>query len=418
MEVPTMTSSARHLLRARACLAGAIALLAVAVPSAPAGGQPAPAQRSSLQVAGGYVLGPEDVLEVTVWRYADLARVVAVRPDGKIGLPLVGEVQVAHLTVEHLTEVLIRAYSAYIINPQVTIIIKEFRKIHVSVLSQVAKPGTYALPPGSPLLDLVSAAGGVTELAALKEAKLLRPGKEPIPVDLDRLLAGDVALNVPLQGGETLLIPEDLVNIVNVAGDVAKPGRYRLKGDMRVLDVLLLAGGLTEKASVTGARVVRLPNEAVPFSLDGVLFRQDMSQNIALRPGDTIIVPEETNNKIYVLGDVTTPGVYPLKGNVTLLQAVAMAGGPVQRGFATAKTVQVVRRNGVTSPLVASQAKVEPLPNASTLITVDLQALIQRGDATRDVPVAPGDVVVIPQSGLSGFQMILSILAGITAPFR
>ena len=397
--------SARRSWRIVAALATAVIML---TPVMPASGQ---------QTAG-YILGPEDVLEVTVWGYPDLPRIVTVRPDGKISLPIVGSLTAAGLSVERLTQILTRAYAAYINNPQVTVSIREFRKIRVSVLGQVTRPGTYVLPPGSRLLDLLSAAGGLTEVAALKEAHLLRAGQPPAPVDLERVLAGDAAANVVLRGGETLVVPEDLVNIVNVAGEVARPGRYRLKGEMRVLDVLLLAGGLTEKASVTAARVVHASRQSEPLGLDRLLLRQDMSQNILIQPGDTLIIPEETNNKVYVIGDVNNPGVFLVKGQVTLLQALAIAGGPVQRGLATAKSAHIVRRNGDTGRIVAGAATVQPLPNGGALITVDLQAMLRGGDVTRDVMVEPGDVVVVPQSGLSTFQAILNILSGLFIIFK
>jgi polysaccharide export outer membrane protein len=364
--------------------------------------------------AADYTLGPDDVLEVTVWGYPDLTRVVAVRPDGKISLPLVGPVTASEVTVERLTAILIRAYSAYIVNPHVTVIVKEFRRIRVSVLGQVARAGAYALPPGALLLDLLAAAGGVTEAAALKEARLLRPGRPPTVIDLERLLAGDATLNVPLRGGETLVIPEDLVNIVNVVGEVVKPGRYRLKGEMRVLEVLLLAGGLTDKASVTQARLVRDGAAATPLHLDRLLLRQEMTRNVVLQPGDTLIIPEETNNRIYILGDVHSPGVHVLRGEVSLLQAIAMAGGPVQRGPATARNAHIVRRNGTGTELLASAgARVDPLPNGGVVIAVDLQSLIRGGEVRRDVVVQPGDVIVVSQSGLSSLAMFLNILSGL-----
>lgn len=449
----------------------------------------------------GYVLGPEDVLEVSVWGYADLTRTVAVRPDGRISLPLVGSIAVTGTSVEELTRALTHAYAAYIKNPQVTVIVKDFRKIRVSVLGQVARPGAYTLlpgsrvldaisaaggitngafvkevqlirsdrriavlqtdallraeirgnpelhggetvvvpevrkltasvvgqvgrpgsydlPPGARLLDLLSAAGGATESALLKEAQLVRPGAAPVTVDLEQLLAGDPAVNVILQGGETLVVREDLVNLVNVLGEVARPGRYRLKGEMRVLDALLVAGGLTERASVTQARLVRATREAESLHLDSLLLRQEMSRNIVLRPGDSLFIPEETDNKVYVLGDVTRPGVFPMKGEISVLQAIAMAGGPVQRGAGTATSAHIVRRGSTSrEQIVASSAKVEALPQGGTLVTINLGALVA-GDVTRDVAVRPGDVVVVPQSGLGGFAAILNILSGLATIFK
>ena len=364
-----------------------------------------------------YVLGSEDLLEVTVLGYLDLTRLILVRPDGKISLPLVGTVTAAGLTVERLTQVLTRAYAVYIRNPQVTIIVKEFRKIRVSVLGRVARPGTYALSPGSGVLEAISIAGGLTEDADLKKAQLLRPGEPPITVDLEQLLAGDLTANVPLRGGETLVVPEDLANLVNVLGEVVRPGRYRLKGEMRVLDVLLLAGGLTERASVTQARLVRGSGESQPLFLDSLLLRQDMSRNIVLRPGDTLIIPEETNNKIYVLGDVNGPGAFVLKGEVTVVQAIAMAGGLVQRGIGAADTAYILRRSGSVDAGSVPGARVEVLPGSGVLITIDLRTALQ-GGVSRNIVVQPGDVIVVPQTGLGGLQVVLSILLGLRAVFR
>ncbi len=368
----------------------------------------------SQQRAGGYVLGSGDVLEVSVWGYPDLTRQVVVGPDGRISLPIVGTVRAGGLSVEQLVAVLTRAFAGFINNPRVAVIVKEFRKIRVAALGQIQRPGSYDLAPGARLLDLIAAAGGLTEAALLKEARLLRPGEPPVTVDLDRVLAGDPDANLLLRGGETLVVAEDFVNLVSVLGEVAKPGRYRLRGEMRVLDALLLAGGLTEKAAIGQARLIRASRETQSLNLDRLLLRQEMDNNITLRAGDTLLVPEETNNKVYVLGDVNRPGVFPIKGEVTLLQALAMAGGPVQRSFGTAQSAHIVRRNGDGRPQLASaSANVQSLPSGGLLISVNLQAVLRGSDRTGDVVVQPGDVVVVPQSGLAGLSLILNILSGI-----
>jgi polysaccharide export outer membrane protein len=277
-----------------------------------------------------YVLGPEDVIEVVIYGQPDLSRTVAILPDGTISLPLVGIVRAAGLTIEELTRRLTEAYAVYLKHPQVSVVVREFRRIRVSVIGQVTRPGTYELRPGATVLDALSA-----------------------------------------------------------------------------------AGGLTDRASLADARLVRASGETVPLLLEALLVRQQLEHNLPVQAGDTLIVAEDTTNRFYVLGDVNSPGLFPLRGEVTVLQALAMAGGPVQRGAATARTVHIVRRAGAAPPPAAG--RVERLPNNGMLITVDLQAVMQRGDLSRDLLVQAGDIIVVPQAGLTSVSTLISILAGIAA---
>jgi polysaccharide export outer membrane protein len=358
-----------------------------------------------------YVLGPGDVIEVTVFGYPDLTRMIPIMPDGRVSLPLVGSVTAAGLTVDQLVAILTRAYAAYIRNPQVSVSVREFRKVSVSILGQVVRPGTYTLTPGARLLDLISAAGGLTVDADLREAHLVKSGAAPVAIDLQKVLAGDPSANAVLQGGETLVVREDFFTVVNVIGEVVRPGQYRLRGEMRVLDVLLLAGGLKDSASLNQATLIRRSGEREPLRLDRLLLRQEMDLNVIIRPGDTLIIPLETHNKFYVLGDVRSPGQFVIRGDVTLLEAVAMAGGPLSRAFATARTLYLVRRSGTLERPPAG-VKVEKLQGGGVILTIELGD-IQRGSPAGAIAVQPGDVIVIPESGLSSVTQILSILAGI-----
>ena len=368
---------------------------------------------ASQPAGAAYRLGPGDVVEVSVWGYSDLTRDITIGPDGKIALPLLGSISAAGETVEQLRSTIAKAYTEYIIDPHVTVIVKVFRPIRISTLGQVGRPGIYELQSGARLLDAIAAAGGLTDAAAVKEVQLMRPGEAPIVVDAARALGGEQAMNPPLRGGETLVVPEDFANLVAIQGEVAHPGRFRLKGELRVLDALLQAGGLTERASVTQARLVHTSGATQDLLLDDILLRQDLKANIVLQPGDTLFIPEETSNKFYVIGDVHTPGVFTMKGGITMLQAIAMAGGPQPRGHATATTAYIVRRGEASPAVTAGPGNVTALPNGRSLLTLDLGAVMRTGDAKQDVPVQSGDVVVVPQTRLSAFEMLLSVLAGV-----
>lgn len=362
-----------------------------------------------------YVLGPGDTLEVAVRGHPELAREVVVGPDGKITLPLAGVITAAGTDTGKLADVIAKAYESYVLNPRVSVAIKAFRKIRAAALGQVIHPGPYELQPGARLIDLIAASGGVTDAASLKDARLLRPGRSPETVDLTRVLAGDPQANILLAGGETLVITEDLVDFVNISGQVVHPGRYRIKGETRVLDALLQAGGLTASASISGGKLVHTSGESQPLGLDAMLLEQNMKVNIVLEPGDAIFVPEDTEHRIYVLGDVRTPGVYPLQGKVTMLQAIAMAGGYTLRGPGTAKEAYIIRRSDpggpVSPPVVASVAKVAPLQGGGSVITANLSAIMH--DPAKDIGMQPGDVVVVPQTGVGALQYIVGILSGL-----
>ena len=277
-----------------------------------------------------YVLGPEDVIEITVYGQPDLTRTVTILPDGTIALPLIGIIPAAGMSPDELTQTVVRAYARYIRNPRVAIIVKEFRRIRVSLLGQVVRPGIYELRPGATVLDALSA-----------------------------------------------------------------------------------AGGLTESASVAEARLIRASGESQPLFLEDLLVRQDMQHNVVLQPADALLVPQDLNSRFYILGDANKPGVYSLRGDVSIMQALAMAGGPVQRGAATSRTIYIVRRSGAAPNLPSNYTKVEKLANNSLMITVNLQGVMQHGDLSGDIAVRPGDIIVIPQSGFINVSSVISLLTGL-----
>src|SRR5213594_4341114 len=132
------------------------------------------AEKSSLIVTPDYIIGPEDVLEITVWKNQDLSKVVAVRPDGRISLPLIGEVTAVGKTPVQVTEDISTKLKEYKENPQVSIVLKEVNSYAIFVLGEVAKPGRYQLKSHTTVLQAISMARGFTIYASKNKMQVVR----------------------------------------------------------------------------------------------------------------------------------------------------------------------------------------------------------------------------------------------------
>ena len=166
-----------------------------------------------------YVIGPEDVLDIAVWNNTDITRTVPVRPDGKISLPLLDDVQAAGLTPMQLRANLTAALAGYIPVPGVSVIVREIHSFKVSVIGQVKTPGRYELKDRATVLDLLALAGGLNEFAARDRIVVLRQGPatiQQLPFPYDKLTARNASTNGPrtsgpenfcVQPGDVILVP-------------------------------------------------------------------------------------------------------------------------------------------------------------------------------------------------------------------
>jgi polysaccharide export outer membrane protein len=159
-----------------------------------------------------YVIGLEDVLSINVWKEPELSlREVVVRPDGKISLPLISDIQVSGLTPKQLQQQISEKLKEFVASPNVTVTVIKALSQTVSVVGEVNRPGTY--PLGSPItvLELLARAGGVTELARAKDIKIIRKEKGKtlqIPFNYKEILKGyNLQQNIALKNGDVLLVP-------------------------------------------------------------------------------------------------------------------------------------------------------------------------------------------------------------------
>lgn len=158
-----------------------------------------------------YRIGPEDVLQISVWNHEAMSRTVPVRPDGKISLPLLNDVQAKGLTPLQLREFLVKRLAEYMPNPEVSVIVNDVRSFKVSVMGEVPRPGRYELRSWTTVLDVLALVGGFNQYAARSRIVVLRPNGKTmtrIPFNYNKVVsASPEQENFYLQSGDIVLVP-------------------------------------------------------------------------------------------------------------------------------------------------------------------------------------------------------------------
>lgn len=158
-----------------------------------------------------YKIGPQDLLRIDVWKEAEISRTVPVRPDGKISLPLLNDMQAAGLTPMQLSAAIAEGLKKYVQNPQVTVSVAEINSRRVYVTGEVTKPGAFPLLPDMTVLQALSGSGGFTQFAKLKGIYVLRMenGKQvKHPFNYKDVVSGKAAeQNILLQPGDVVVVP-------------------------------------------------------------------------------------------------------------------------------------------------------------------------------------------------------------------
>jgi len=159
-----------------------------------------------------YVIGANDVLAINVWKEPDISRSVPVRSDGKISLPLVGELQAGGQTPRQLEQEITKRLQSYISEPEVTVIVQDSKSQKVNIMGMVARPGAYLLTSSTTVLDAIAMAGGFKDFAKQKSIYILRQGadgsQKRIPFNYKEVIKGKNSdQNIRLEAGDTLVVP-------------------------------------------------------------------------------------------------------------------------------------------------------------------------------------------------------------------
>lgn len=191
-----------------------------AAPASPTPAKPAPAASAAkppvavppgVVVPADYVIGPEDILTIVFWREKDLSSDVVVRPDGRISLPVLQDVDAAGLTPQQLRESLTKTAERYVEDPNVTVVVKEINSRRVFITGQVAKPGPYNITSPMTVLQLIAFAGGLLEYADEENIVIMRVEKgEPVSYRFNYEEVSrrkNLKQNIALKPGDTVIVP-------------------------------------------------------------------------------------------------------------------------------------------------------------------------------------------------------------------
>lgn len=415
------------------------------LPQTAVGGYPA---------ADSYVLGAGDTIQVDVFRLPEYSGEYEVLINGALSLPMVGQVLVSGLTLEQAEQAVSQAYSQRLRRPIVNMILVSPRPLRIGIAGEVSSPGEYILQrEGTQFPSLVNAletAGGITQSADLRQIVIQRPlpsgQTQTVVADLWQFLnTGDLRYNTALQDGDTVYIPTrtnfdsaeslqlaaasfaaDEERPVNVAvvGEVFRPGPHTVSSNSSgggtgnggasgtglptVTQAIQTAGGIQPSANLRAVQVYRRNRngrqQTIDVNLWQLLTNGDITEDIVLQEGDTILIPEaETliaeevtavaaasfspaTIQVNVVGEVERPGAVEVQPNTPLSQGVLAAGGFNNR--ARQQDVELIRLN----------------PNGTaTRTSIDVD-FAQGIDESQNPLLQNNDIIVVGRSGTAALS--------------
>jgi polysaccharide biosynthesis/export protein len=307
-----------------------------------------------------YVLGPGDVLRITVFEHQDMTTEARVSESGKIRFPLVGEVVLGGLTVNAAEARLAESLRSggFLLKPQVNLLVTQFRSKQVSVLGQVNRPGRYPIDSALKLSDALALAGGVAVTGADFVTLTRGSGGTSKRMEISQDAAfhsGDLSLDVPVESGDVIFVSRAPQFYIH--GEVQRPGTFRLEPGMTVNQALAAGGGVTPRGSERYVKITRKDRGGKSNVINAKLADP-------VQEDDTIFV---NSAMFYIYGEVQRPGAFRVEPNMTVMQALSLGGGVTPRG--TDKGIKLTRRDN-SGKAQAYDATLEDLIQADDVIYV------------------------------------------------
>ena len=279
-----------------------------------------------------YVIGPGDEIRVAVWGRIEGQWSVVVDRNGNIALPKIGILGVTGLSFKELKELLYKEFSKYYTGFEMNVSMGALRTIRVYVVGNAESPGAYTVSSLSTIVNALFEAGGPSKTGTMRDIQVKRNGKTFVHFDLyDFLLKGDKTKDVRLMPEDVIFIPP-IGHLVGIAGNVKNPAIYELKGETRLLDLMLMSGGLSSVAFKGRVQVQRIEDHKFRTIFEGDLIEVENNpeKNFVLMDGDLLKVFPivEVKNTIKISGAVANPGEYGVKKGVTRVKdVISLAGG-------------------------------------------------------------------------------------------
>jgi polysaccharide export outer membrane protein len=256
---------------------------------------------ANLELSSSTRVGPGDLLEVAAYDVPEFSTKTRVGSDGDVYLPLIDYVHVADLSIEEAQQVIEKRLSGggFIKDPHVTIFVDESASQGANILGEVAKPGTYPVLGHQHLLDVISAAGGLTDKAGSNAVVTHReePDK-PVSIALGADLANDPDKNIEIFPGDTILVRK--ADVVYIMGEVQRPSGLLMNGgNLTVLQAIALTGGTTRTAKLNGVRLIRKNGTGVTeTSVQLKKILQAKVPDVPMRADDILFVPSSATKTL------------------------------------------------------------------------------------------------------------------------
>ena len=236
----------------------------------------------------GYILGPDDVLDIQVWEEADLSGTFTVGETGLIDLPLVGEIEVMGRTASVVSEDLRQRLGRdFLVEPQVAVTVETHRSHPVLVQGAIRQPDRYFLSRPTTLLDILAEAGGILVERSSQEVHLMRDDdSDPVIIRLDPLMSSGEG-NIQLRAGDIIYVPEN--EVVYVSGQVVSPGAVTWRDGLTIFQAVTEAGGASPGANMRRAYILR-GGERIEVNLRRVIRGRD--PDLPLRAEDQLFIDE------------------------------------------------------------------------------------------------------------------------------